>query len=61
MVAVLVDGERTSIEVLDDGPGLSDEDSARAFDRFWRAESDNRGNGLGLAIVAQLARPVEQP
>jgi signal transduction histidine kinase len=44
------------VSVLDDGPGLSDEDCARAFDRFWRADSDALGNGLGLAIVAQLAR-----
>ena len=27
----------------------------RAFDRFWRATSTKEGNGLGLAIVAQLA------
>ncbi|WP_241975925.1 sensor histidine kinase [Cryobacterium algoricola] len=57
-VASLSPGWRVS--VLDDGPGLSDEDCARAFDRFWRADSDApgaaSGNGLGLAIVAQLAR-----
>jgi signal transduction histidine kinase len=56
VVRVTATGDHVSIEVLDDGPGLSDEDASRAFDRFWRAESDNRGNGLGLAIVAQLAR-----
>lgn len=56
VVAVDVDGAETTLRVLDDGPGLSDEDCDRAFDRFWRAESDNSGNGLGLAIVAGLAR-----
>jgi signal transduction histidine kinase len=46
----------TDIHVLDRGPGLSTDGYDRAFDRFWRAETDNGGNGLGLAIVAQLAR-----
>lgn len=43
------------IVVSDQGPGMSEEDRARAFDRFWRGRSDTRGTGLGLAIVAQLA------
>ncbi len=45
------------VEVIisDNGPGMSDEDRSRAFDRFWRGSSDARGTGLGLAIVAQLA------
>lgn len=45
------------VEVLirDQGPGMSDEEIRRAFDRFWRGASDTRGTGLGLAIVAQLA------
>jgi len=46
--------------VADEGPGLSDEQRARAFDRFWRAGErggnggDAGGFGLGLAIVRQL-------
>lgn len=46
------------IIVRDEGPGLSDEQRSRAFDRFWRGdEQSNRrsGSGLGLAIVSQLA------
>lgn len=43
------------IVISDQGPGMSTEDRARAFDRFWRGSSDARGTGLGLAIVAQLA------
>jgi signal transduction histidine kinase len=54
-VVVAVDGEEVSLSVLDEGPGLSDEDASRAFDRFWRKSSASAGNGLGLAIVAQLA------
>lgn len=45
----------TEIVVRDQGPGMSDEDRRRAFDRFWRGATDTRGTGLGLAIVAQLA------
>ena len=55
-VRVVTAGAHTTVHVLDEGPGLSREDCARAFDRFWRASSDIGGSGLGLAIVAQLAR-----
>jgi signal transduction histidine kinase len=41
--------------VRDQGPGVSDEVSSRAFDRFWRGGSSYEGSGLGLAIVKQLA------
>lgn len=42
----------------DSGPGMTPEQRARAFDRFWRAPTATRGtgSGLGLAIVAQLTR-----
>lgn len=45
----------SSIDVLDEGPGMSPEQTEQAFERFWRGSSDGAGNGLGLAIVAQLA------
>lgn len=57
-VTAHVDGETIEIIVGDEGPGLSDEQCSRAFDRFWRGnEQSNRrsGSGLGLAIVSQLA------
>jgi signal transduction histidine kinase len=45
-----------AVHVRDTGPGMTDEQLARAFDRFWRAPgSATSGSGLGLAIVAQLA------
>ena len=45
------------IDVIDEGPGLSEEKRALAFERFWRgATTENApGTGLGLAIVRQLA------
>ena len=42
------------IRVRDRGPGMSPEEIAHAFDRFWRAGADEAGIGLGLAIVQRL-------
>ncbi|MEC3981695.1 sensor histidine kinase [Amycolatopsis sp. H20-H5] len=46
-----------TLTVADDGPGLSEQDRARATERFWRAGGDGapRGTGLGLAIARQQA------
>jgi signal transduction histidine kinase len=49
--------DRVELRILDAGPGMTAEERARAFDRFWRSpssSSDNGGFGLGLAIVRQL-------
>jgi signal transduction histidine kinase len=48
------------VHVLDGGPGLSDEERARAFDRFWRGQGTKvnghrlGGSGLGLPIARRL-------
>lgn len=45
------------IHVIDQGPGLSEEDRDRAFAPFWRGSvGTSGGTGLGLAIAHQLAR-----
>jgi signal transduction histidine kinase len=54
-VSVNRDDGWVELHVVDDGPGLSDEERARAFDRFWRARATGSGSGLGLAIVRRLA------
>jgi signal transduction histidine kinase len=46
-------GEGAQIEVADSGPGMSESEAARAFDRFYRGSG--RGTGLGLAIVQAIA------
>jgi two-component system, OmpR family, sensor kinase len=46
----------TIISVSDNGPGLSDSDQERIFERFFRADpsrarTSGEGSGLGLSIV----------
>jgi signal transduction histidine kinase len=52
------EGDRAWIAVADEGPGISSEDQAHVFDRFWRADKGRAradgGTGLGLAIVRQI-------
>ncbi len=46
-----------TLRVADDGPGIPPEHRAQAFERFWRGKAeDQRGAGLGLAIVREAAR-----
>ncbi len=47
-------GGLVELRVADEGPGMTSEQKARAFDRFWRAGSGSGGSGLGLAIVQRL-------
>jgi signal transduction histidine kinase len=55
-VAVRRADGRAEISVADAGPGISAEDRAELFDRFYRGESTKAsGSGLGLAIAKQLA------
>jgi signal transduction histidine kinase len=55
--AVLIRGDLVSVEVSDDGPGLSVEERAAATTRFWRAQQHPgiSGSGLGMTIVDRLA------
>jgi signal transduction histidine kinase len=53
------DGDWWVVEILDDGPGIPEEDLARVFEPFYRTRASTPrrppGAGLGLAISAQLA------
>ena len=48
------DGEYVEVSVEDQGPGLSEKDQKRVFDRFYRVENAThtvKGTGLGLHLV----------
>lgn len=51
-------GERLTIRVDDDGPGISPANRERVFGRFHRSEAsrarDSGGSGLGLAIARSI-------
>ncbi|HVU10417.1 MAG TPA: ATP-binding protein [Phototrophicaceae bacterium] len=50
-------GTLLHVEVIDDGPGVPVEAQSRLFERFYRANADEKtpGTGLGLAIVKSVA------
>ncbi|MFD1367485.1 sensor histidine kinase [Actinoplanes sichuanensis] len=61
------EGDVGVVEVSDSGPGLSEAQTQRVFERFYRAdeartrntEREATGTGLGLAIVAAIVRAHE--
>lgn len=57
---VYAEGGSAYVEVLDDGPGLPEEERERVFEPFHRLEPSRSrstgGAGLGLAVVRSIAR-----
>ena len=53
-------GQIVRFVVLDDGPGIDDDELEQVFERFHRTDDDRSrktgGAGLGLAIVRAIAR-----
>jgi len=49
------DKPRLELEVSDRGPGVSEANRERIFERFFTTERDRGGTGLGLAIVRAVA------
>ena len=58
---IVVSTSEGTVTVADSGPGISDGDRARVFDRFWRSASARAlpGSGLGLSIVAQVVSELQ--
>jgi two-component system, OmpR family, sensor kinase len=50
-------GDSAGFEVIDNGPGIPDEDLGRVLDRFYRGNHvHGTGSGLGLSIAARIAQ-----
>lgn len=52
------EGERASVTVSDEGPGIPPGEIERVFDRFYRGSSNHAksGTGLGLSIARELVQ-----
>lgn len=57
VIGVTAERDRVRLSVVDDGPGIPDEEAGSVFQRFYRVEGRQAsGSGLGLAIARELAR-----
>ena len=55
-VSLSRDGTVARLRIADAGPGVSEAEAERIFERFYRGEqATQEGSGLGLAIVKEIA------
>jgi two-component system OmpR family sensor kinase len=59
-VRLRTEAEDVVAEIIDEGPGLPDDELERVFEPFYRSDeaiaSDKKGSGLGLAVCRSIAR-----
>ncbi|GMA63900.1 ATP-binding protein [Alicyclobacillus fastidiosus] len=46
--------DRATIEVIDDGCGLSEEQQAKLFQKYEKLNDETSGQGIGLFMVKKL-------
>ncbi|MCL1987859.1 MAG: HAMP domain-containing histidine kinase [Firmicutes bacterium] len=56
-IGVTKNVDKINVSIIDNGCGISEENLAHIFDRFYkqRSEQNKQGSGLGLAIAKQIA------
>ena len=59
-IRLVIDEDAAVAEIVDDGPGVPEDELERAFEPFYRASnadvSGKTGTGLGLAVCRSIAR-----
>ncbi|MEX5385679.1 ATP-binding protein, partial [Cronobacter muytjensii] len=58
-VTVTAASDRVVISICDDGPGVPDEALARLSQRGLRLDESGEGQGIGLAIVSDIAEAAD--
>ena len=53
-VQVECDGDQVRLRVLDEGPGIPEEDLERVFDLFYSTKEVGKGTGLGLSVAHHI-------
>jgi two-component system sensor histidine kinase GlrK len=57
-ISVRKSGLDAKLDIIDDGPGISDEDKSRVFDAFFQGSAKSsghiRGTGVGLSIAKEF-------
>lgn len=60
VVSALRRATEIQVSVADEGPGIPQEDLARVFERFWRAERARGMGGPGMGLGLAIARGIVQ-
>jgi len=58
LIGARADGKAVTIYVADQGPGISEDEQTRIFDKFYRGRNGQhlKGTGMGLAIAREIMR-----